>query len=1070
MNSHPSDRGRILIVDDDRRIRDLLVELLEGEGYKIAFAANGAVGLDLAIANEPNLVISDVVMPVVDGLTLCRNLKRDPRTETIPILLVSGLRNSSDDSIEGLNAGADDYLDLPFRNEELFVKVARLVERHRVERHYRDIVEQAADIIYARNMDGYLTSINAAGARFFGRSAGQLIGVHLGELIDVDSARRDIAQTRTATPGVPLRSVYGLKDAEGRLRYLEGVITVESDRSGRRTGVRGVIRDITEQRLAEDALKESEERYRRLVEMSPDAIVVLSKGKFRYLNPAAQKLWAAKTAEELIDTPVLDLVHPDYRELVSQRLSRVEEESEPAPLIEEKCVRLDGQVIDVEVTGLPFTVDGEPAVQAVIRDVTDSKKAREALRETERRLRTVIGSASLILFATDRDGVFTLSEGEGLKALGLSAGEIVGQSVFELYRDMPHVIENIKRALAGETFSCAVEVGQLVFDTRFSPLLDKNNRIAGMMGVATDITESRNAEKSIRETENRYRELFENATDIIYTHDLAGNFTSLNRSGERITGYTREEACQLNVSDVIAPEYLNLARRMTAQKAAGNAPTVYELEIISKDGRRVRLEVSTQLIFREDNPVGVQGIGRDLTERKRSEEELRETRAFFHSFMDNSPAVAFMKDQEGRYVYVNRPFERYFGQTFSFLEGRTSYDWLPKETARATHQHDLQVLLTGKPQEIIETVPTQDGTPHHWLVFKFPTTDSSGQRFVAGVGVDITERRRAEEALEQQAQREAMTHRISQAIRCSLDSAEIFRTAVRELGSYLNVDRCSLFMRNDRAKCATNVAEYHSDGVTPAEADFPLSDLTALINALDEKGVLAFSDAANDRQIADVYERILAPANVRSIMYVAIRVGDEVSAAFALSTTRELRDWSNADIDLAKAVADQTGIAIRQAELYQRAESTSTRESLVNRLTMAIRASLSLSEVLSTATRELGLALSASRVLLHLYDPNSPTSPAEHEYISPGTASIAGRLVSYDDPVGQYLLKTQKPIIIDDGLNYFEGPPELPTFERIRQTSRIVPKSITHSSSRVCSAARCVFNKLIESVVGRRTK
>ncbi|HEY6121719.1 MAG TPA: PAS domain S-box protein [Pyrinomonadaceae bacterium] len=1030
MNSHPSDRGRILIVDDDRRIRDLLVELLEVEGYELAFAANGAVGLDLAIANEPDLVISDVVMPVVDGLTLCRNLKRDPRTETIPILLISGLRNSSDDSIEGLNAGADDYLDLPFRNEELFVKVARLVERHQVERHYRDIVEQAADIIYARNMDGYLTSINAAGARFFGRSAGQLIGVHLGELIDVDSARRDIAQTRTATPGVPLRSVYGLKDAEGRLRYLEGVITVESDRSGRRTGVRGVIRDITEQRLAENALKESEERYRRLVEMSPVAIVVHSKGKFRYLNPAAQKLWAAKTAEELIDTPVLDLVHPDYRDLVRRCLSRVEEKSEPAPLIEEKCVRLDGQVIDVEVTPLPFTVDGEPAVQAVIRDVTDSKKAGEALRETERRLRTVIGSASLILFATDKDGVFTLSEGEGLTALGLSAGEIVGQSVFELYRDMPHVIENIKRALAGETFSCAVEVGQLVFDTRFSPLLDKNNRIAGMMGVATDITESRNAEKSIRETENRYRELFENATDIIYTHDLAGNFTSLNRSGEKITGYTREEACQLNVSDVIAPEDLNLARRMTAQKAAGNAPTVYELEIISKDGRRVRLEVSTQLIFREDNPVGVQGIGRDLTERKRSEEELRETRAFFHSFMDNSPAVAFMKDQEGRYVYVNRPFERYFGQPFSFLEGRTSYDWLPKETARATHQHDLQVLLTGKPQEIIETVPTQDGTPHHWLVFKFPTTDSSGQRFVAGVGVDITERRRAEEALEQQAQREAMTHRISQAIRCSLDSAEIFRTAVRELGSYLNVDRCSLFMRNDRAKCATNVAEYHSEGVTPAEADFPLSDLTALINALDEKGVLAFSDAANDREIADVYERILAPANVRSIMYVAIRVGDEVSAAFALSTTRELRDWSSADIDLAKAVADQTGIAIRQAELYQRAESTSTRESLVNRLTMAIRASLSLSEVLSTATRELGLALSASRVLLHLYDPNSPTSPAEHEYISPGTASIAGRLVSYDDPVGQYLLKTQKPIIIDDGLNYFEGPPEFSAYIR----------------------------------------
>ena len=82
-------------------------------------------------------------------------------------------------------------------------------------------------------------------------------------------------------------------------------------------------------------------------------------------------------------------------------------------------------------------------------------------------------------------------------------------------------------------------------------------------------------------------------------------------------------------------------------------------------------------------------------------------------------------------------------------------------------------------------------------MFKFPITDGAGKRFVGGVGVDITERRRAEEALTHQAQREEMTHRISQAVRCSLESSEIFQTAVRELGSYLNVDRCSLFMKDE---------------------------------------------------------------------------------------------------------------------------------------------------------------------------------------------------------------------------------------------------------------------------------
>jgi len=422
MSVSTPERGRVLIVDDDRRILDLLVELLELDGYEVLAAPDGAEALPLAHTFNPDVVVSDVVMPVVGGLELCRRLKEDPRTSYVPVLLISGIRKSNDAGIEGLYAGADDYLDLPFRNEELLVKVARLVERHRV-------------------------------------------------------------------------------------------------------------------------------------------------------------------------------------------------------------------------------------------------------------------------------------------------------------------------------------------------------------GVA------------IRESEERYRELFENANDIIYTHDLNGNFTSLNRTGERITGYSREEAMKMNVADVIAPDYLNLARDMIAHKTAEHVSTVYEIDIISRKRRRVRLEVSTRLIFRDGKPIGVQGIARDLTERKHSEEALRETQAFFNSFMDNSPAVAFMKDDTGRYVYVNKPFERLFGQTLDFLRGRTSFDWLPPETAAQTHEHDLKVLSNSIPEEIIETVPTRDGTPHHWLVFKFPTIDSAGNRYVAGVGVDISERRRAEEALAQQAQREAMAHRISQAIRCSLDSREIYRTAVRELGA-----------------------------------------------------------------------------------------------------------------------------------------------------------------------------------------------------------------------------------------------------------------------------------------------
>ncbi|MGH9968502.1 MAG: PAS domain S-box protein [Pyrinomonadaceae bacterium] len=1030
MTKSSPEKRHVLIVDDDQRIRDLLIELLQQEGYEVSVAFDGGSALELLLSHEPDLIISDVVMPVLDGIELCRRLKQDVRTASIPVMLMSGIRTSPDDGIEGLTAGADDYLDLPFRHEALLVKVARLTERHRVEKHYREIVEQAADIIYTRTMDGYITSINAAGAQFFGRSSAELIGAHLSDLIGREAAFKDIQDTRAPDFESPARSLHYLSDAHGEGRYLEGIITVESDRSGQPTGVRGVVRDITEQKLAEEALKESEDRYRRLVELSPDAIVVHRNGKYIYVNPAAQILWGASSADELIGKPVVDLVHPDYRDMVMRRVNDIEELGQPNVLSEQKHFKLNGEVIDVEVRGMPFTFRGEPAIQAVIRDITDRKRAREALKQTEARLRTVVGSASLVLFAIDQKGVFTLSEGEGLKALGSTPGQMVGQSVYELYADVPQVLANVRRAFAGEAFSADVELGDLVFDTRYSPLTDDRNEVVGVIGVATDITESRKAEKALRENEERYRELFTNANDIVYTHDLSGNFTSLNRSGERITGYSQEEAAKMNVADVIAPEYLSAARAAIANKASGQAPTVYELEIITKDGRRVRLEVSTRLIYSEGKPSGIQGIARDLTERKRSEEALRESQAFFNSFMDNSPTVAFMKDDEGRYVYVNQPFEELFGRKLDFLRGKTSFDWLPSETAQKTHEHDMEVLLSGKPQEIVETVPTQDGSPHHWLVFKFPITDNSGRKFVGGVGVDITARRRAERALKHQAEREAMTHRISQAVRCSLDSSEIFQTAVRELGSYLNVDRCTLFMKDEGAKHLMNVAEYHAEGVQPAANDFDLADLKGLAESLAQTGVLVFNDAANDERIKDIYKRILSQASVRSIMYVAIRVGDDVPAAFALSTTRELRDWNESDINLARTVADQTGIAIRQSKLYQRAEATSTREALVNRLTTAIRASLSLSEVLSTATRELGNALCASRVHLHLYNPENPISPVEHEFVAPGCTSLSHLEVSYEDPVGRYLLEWSKPLVIHDARGYAEGPADFNAYIR----------------------------------------
>ncbi|MFL6208320.1 MAG: PAS domain S-box protein [Pyrinomonadaceae bacterium] len=127
--------------------------------------------------------------------------------------------------------------------------------------------------------------------------------------------------------------------------------------------------------------------------------------------------------------------------------------------------------------------------------------------------------------------------------------------------------------------------------------------------------------QALERREEQYRELFENANDLIYTHDLAGRFTSLNKAGERITGYTRAEAIQMNMADVLSPEQLARARAMMSCKEGFGGATVYDLEIISKNGRKVALELSTSLIYQDGRIVGVQGIGRDVTEKRQAEAE-----------------------------------------------------------------------------------------------------------------------------------------------------------------------------------------------------------------------------------------------------------------------------------------------------------------------------------------------------------------------------------------------------------------------------------------------------------------
>jgi len=298
------------------------------------------------------------------------------------------------------------------------------------------------------------------------------------------------------------------------------------------------------------------------------------------------------------------------------------------------------------------------------QDITDRKLADDALKDSEARFRQLFENANDVIYVHDLNGNYISINQAAERVFGFTKEEALKLNMTEIIA--PEHEEMVRRQLAkkivGDAPQTVYEVDCFKKDgTRItlevnSSVISKNGQAVAVQGIARDITERKRAEEINRKNEERYRDLFENANDLIYTHDLDGNFTSLNRAGEFITGYSRDEVTKLNVAEVVAPEFLDIARTMTARKMADERPTTYELEIIAKDGRRVPLEMSTRLIVSDGLPVGVQGIGRDISERQQTQDALHNTVSLFASTFESTADGIIVMGQDGKIVTCNKKF------------------------------------------------------------------------------------------------------------------------------------------------------------------------------------------------------------------------------------------------------------------------------------------------------------------------------------------------------------------------------------------------------------------------------
>jgi PAS domain S-box-containing protein len=395
-------RSRILLVDDDADMREYVLRLLQ-DRYEVLAVGDGEAALAGAREWRPHLILSDIMLPRLDGFEFVKAVRADESLKSIPIILLSA-RGGEEARAEGLSSGADDYLVKPFSVRELQARVrshltiaeirgrsAELERKLRLDAEMlAAIVSSSDDAIVSKDLDGFITTWNKGAERIFGYTAEEAVGQHITLIIAAD--RRDeeadiLARMRRGERVDHFQTVRRRKD--GTLVDISVSVSPLRDSTGRVIGASKVARDITKQKRAEQAVRESEERFRAIVETTPECVKLIARdGTVLHINTSGLRMVGADCAEKVVGHSIYDVIAPEDRErfrAFNERVCQGERGS-----LEFDIVGLGGERRQMDTHAAPLhNPDGSVVQLAVTRDVTESERAEAALRESEERLRAL---------------------------------------------------------------------------------------------------------------------------------------------------------------------------------------------------------------------------------------------------------------------------------------------------------------------------------------------------------------------------------------------------------------------------------------------------------------------------------------------------------------------------------------------------------------------------------------------------------------------------------------------------------------------------------------------------------
>jgi PAS domain S-box-containing protein len=553
---------------------------------------------------------------------------------------------------------------------------------------------------------------------------------------------------------------YRFLHKDGTYHWMCDELKLVKDAKGEPVEIIGYWIDITERKKAEEAVLESEAKYRSLFSSSPEAIVLIGlDGTILDCNDVAEKIGGLKK-EKLIGKSFidLDLFEENDISILMDNFQMVLKEEISGPL--EFEIKIANENKWIEVFPAFLRKENEVyALQLIIRDITERKMANEALRESEEKFRSLVEEISDVIFSVDQNGTITYMSPAVESLTGYKTSEIVGKSFFDFMHkdDIARAKEGFAQSLSGHAhpneYQGYHKSGDIFWIRTYSQPIYENGKVMGARGILSDITEQKLAEEELKKSEEKYRDLVENINDIIYKIEKDGTVNYVSPAVEQVLGYSPSELIGKEFKSLIYKDDLkgaleNVASIFTGKSASG------QYRIIAKSGEIRWIYTSSRPSISEGEVTGLQGILTDITEQKKVEEALIESEEKFRELADLLPQTIYEMNLQGNLTYSNQHGFESTGYSQEDIDyGFNAIQLFIPEDRNAVKENIVKILNGQELSPNEYTVLRKDGSTFPVLIYSRPIIHDGKPKGLRGIVVDITDIKKAEKTLMEYSQK-----------------------------------------------------------------------------------------------------------------------------------------------------------------------------------------------------------------------------------------------------------------------------------------------------------------------------